>query len=163
MAPSRGGAVITQGNLAGTYRSLGRFEEAMCLRKEVYSGKLILYGEENKITLIEAGNYASLLNQLKRFKEAKSLLRRTLPVARRVLGENDETTLRMRALYAEALYEDPAATLDDLREAVTKVEETERIARRVLGSAYPLASAIKENLEDARAALAARETPSASK
>ena len=46
---------------------------------------------------------------------------------------------------------------------MTKVEETERIARRVLGSAYPLASAIKENLEDARAALAARETPSASK
>ena len=71
----------------------------MCLRKEVYSGKLILYGEENKITLIEAGSYASLLNQLKRFKEAKSLLRRTLPVARRCLGENDETTLRMRALH----------------------------------------------------------------
>ena len=115
------------------------------------------------MTLLTANNYALSLIHQQRYQESKSLLRRTLPVARRVLGENDETTLRMRALYAEALYEDPAATLDDLREAVTKVEETERIARRVLGSAYPLASAIKENLEDARAALAARETPSASK
>ena len=31
------------------------------------------------------------------------------------------------------LYQDPAATLGDLREAVTTLEEIERIARRVLG------------------------------
>ena len=81
----------------------------------------------------------------------------------RALGVPHEAP-RVRAVHAlRRSTQDPAATLDDLREAVTKVEETERIARRVLGSAYPLASAIKENLEDARAALAARETPSASK
>ena len=32
-----------------------------------------------------------------------------------------------------ALYQDPRATLDDLREAVTTLEDTERIARRVFG------------------------------
>ena len=44
----------------------------------------------------------------------------------------------MRNSYAEALYKDTGATLDDLREAVTTLEETTRIARRVLGGAHPL-------------------------
>ena len=63
---------------------------------------------------------------------------------------------------AGALHDDPSATLDDLREAVTTLEELERIARRVLGGTYPITSAIARSLREARAALAARETPSAS-
>ena len=38
-----------------------------------------------------------------------------------------------------------------------------RTAQRVLGGAHPLASGIEGALQSARAALAARETPSASK
>ena len=60
-----------------------------------------------------------------------------------------------------ALYEDPAATRDDLREAVTMFEETERIARRVYGGAHPLTSWIEGALQRARAKLRARDTPSA--
>ena len=56
-----------------------------------------------------------------------------------------------------ALYKAPDATLDDLREAVTTLEETTRIARRVFGGAYPLTMGIERELRDARAALAARE------
>jgi len=41
-------------------------------------------------------------------------LRKTIPVARRALGENNELTLKMRWIYAIALYKD---TLDDLCEA----------------------------------------------
>ena len=66
----------------------------------------------------------------------------------------------MRWLYAAALYEDAGATLDDLREAVTTLEGTERTARRVLGGNHPVTKDIEENLRDARAALRARETPS---
>ena len=66
----------------------------------------------------------------------------------------------MRKIYAEALYRADGATLDDVREAVTTLEETERIARRVLGGAHPLTSEIEINLRLSRAALAARETPS---
>ena len=86
-------------------------------------------------------------------------MRRTLPVAKRVLGKNDETTLRMQWAYARALYEDPAATLDDLREAVTTLEDAGRIARRVLGGAHPLTENIGFSLQNTRAALRARETP----
>ena len=63
--------------------------------------------------------------------------------------------------YAEALYRDPDATLDDLREAVQVLEETTRTARRVLGSAHPITAAIEIHLQESRAVLAARETPSA--
>ena len=81
-----------------------------------------------------------------------------MPVARRVLGGSHDLSLMMRSIYAWALYEDPAATLDNLREAVEVLEETTRTARRVLGGAHPLAEAIERTLGDARAALRARET-----
>jgi hypothetical protein len=80
-------------------------------------------------------------------------------VARRVLGESKDLTLKMRWTYAVRLYMDDGATLDDLREAVTTLEETERTARRVLGGAHPVTMDIEESLREARAALRARETP----
>ena len=82
-------------------------------------------------------------------------------MARRIHGENNERTLRLRLHYATALYADPAATLDDLREAVTTLEDTGRIARRVLGGAHPLATEIEKFLRNARAARRARESPDA--
>ena len=129
------------------------------MRRDVYSGTLRLHGEEHKDALIAAINYASSLVNLERFEEAKSLLRTVLPVARRVLGESNDLTLGMRWRYAEALCWDTAATLDDVREAITTLEDTERTARRVLGGAHPLTSTIEGYLREARAALRARETP----
>ena len=149
--------LIVQGNLANTYEQLGRLEEALRMRREVYSGWLKLKGEEHYDTLREANNLASLLKRLKHFGEAKSLLRKTTRVALRVLGEDHDTTLKSRWIYAMALYGDDGATLDDLREAVTTLEEVEPIARRVLGGAHPTVSGIEYNLRPARAALAARE------
>jgi len=45
----------------------------------------------------------------------------------------------------------PSATLDDLREAVTTFEDTERTARRVFGGAHPLVMTIETSLRNARA------------
>ena len=126
------------------------------MQRDVYSGYVRLYGEEDRDTGMVAENYALGLIRLKRFEEAKSLLRKTIPVVRRVLGDNDGLTLRVRGVYAQALYFDAEATLDDLREAVTTLEEVERIARRVLGGSHPITTRIEESL---RAALRARETP----
>ncbi len=67
--------------------------------------------------------------------------------------------LRMRRVYARALYEDPGATLDDLREAVTTIEDLKRIARRVFGGVHPLATGIERSLLLARSLLRARDTP----
>ena len=57
------------------------------------------------------------------------------------------------------LYYDSGATLHDLREAVTTLEDLERITRRVFGGAHPLTASIWDELRDARAVLRARETP----
>ena len=45
---------------------------------------------------------------------------------------------------------DPGATLDDLREAVTTLDESLRTARRVLGDAHPLTVGIEVDLDRAR-------------
>ena len=84
-------------------------------------------------------------------------MRKMIPVARRVLGESHDLTLRVSFNYAGALYQDPAATLDDLREAVTTFEENERTARRVLGGAHPLTAGIEDTLRRSREVLRARE------
>ena len=65
----------------------------------------------------------------------------------------------MRKISAVVLCNDPDATLDDLREAATTLEDTARIARRVLGGAHPTTVGIEKSLREARAALRARETP----
>ena len=130
----------------------------------MYSGYLRLHGEEHEETLRAASNYALSLLQQQRYTEARSLLRKEIPVARRVIGEDHEITLSMRWHSARALYEDDGATLDDLGEAVTTLEDVERIARRVFGSEHPHLQFIDSEhyLREARAKLRARETPSTS-
>ena len=81
-----------------------------------------------------------------------------IPVARRLLGESHHLTLTMRWTYALTLYRADGATLDDLCVAVTTLEETKRIARRVLGGAHPLTKGMEAELQNAQAALRARET-----
>jgi hypothetical protein len=155
---SEASILLVMSNIATTYDRLGRHEEAISMRQEVYSGRLKLNGKENEQTLLVALNYASTLFRVERFKEGKALLQKTMPVARRVLGDSHDLSLKMRWNYARALCEDPAATLDDLREAVTTFEETERITRRVLGGAHPLAMQMEHDLKKARGKLRARET-----
>ena len=150
-----------QGNLALSYLSLRRYEDASRMQRDVYSGRMKLNGEEHFETLLAANNYADSLRHRRHFERAKALLRKTLPMARRVLGESHDLTLRMRWNYAEALHRDPDATLDDLREAVATIEDMLGIARRVLGGAHPLVEAFETSLRDARAALSeTAETPS---
>ena len=80
-------------------------------------------------------------------------------VARRVLGDNNDTILRMKWNYGEALYNDDGATLDDIRKAVTTLEDATRTAQRVLGGGHPLTVDIESELRGSRAALRARESP----
>ena len=63
----------------------------------------------------------------------------------------------MRWHYARALYQDPDATLYDLREAVATLEDIEPIARRVFGGTHPMTTGIEGDLRIVRTALRARE------
>ena len=152
--------LVTQSNLASTYASIGKVEQALEMDRVIYCGRVKLDGKESKSTLLAALNYASSLYDLQRFKEARSLMRKVIPAARRVFGENNEFTLKMRKIFADSLYNDDDATLDDLREAVAMLEETERTTRRVFGGAHPLTNRMEKPLRQARAALHAHKTPS---
>ena len=69
----------------------------------------------------------------------------------------------MRKVYARALYEDPTATLDDLREAVTTLESVAKSYKRVLGESHPETPKVHSVLEIARKKLArASESPESS-
>ena len=136
-----------------------RLGKALRLQRDVYEGYLKLHGEEHYETLRAANDLAMTLTELQppSYKEVKALLRRPMLVARRVLGENHELTLKMRLLYAMALYKDPGATLAELREAVATLEETSRTARRVLGGAHPFVLALEASMRLSREALHNRE------
>ncbi len=153
----QGKMLAMQSNLASSYHMLGRHEQAVRMRQEIYSELLKLYGKQHEHTIVAANNYANSLLHLKRYHEVKSLLRKTMPMARRVLGEDDETTLRARWLHASAHFRDPGATLDDVREAVATLEDSERTARRVMGGAHPLTGVIERELRSSRMLLSARE------
>ena len=62
----------------------------------------------------------------------------------------------MRGIYANTLFAAAGATLDDLREAVSTLEDTAPTARRVLGSAHPTTAVIERMMRDARTMLRAR-------
>ena len=57
---------------------------------------------------------------------------------------------RCGGLTRGALYQDANATLDDLSEAVTTLEDTARIVRRVFGGAHPGTIEIEGDLKAAR-------------
>ena len=71
--------------------------------------------------------------------------------------QRDANIVTINALL---LYEDPGATLDDLNAAATTLEETASTMRRLFGVAHPTTVNIERALQNARAALRARETPS---
>ena len=77
--------LILQNNLANTYEHLGRFEEALRMRKAIYSGRLKILGEDHSETISAAYNYANSLGRQEHFEECKSLLLKVMPVMRRVL------------------------------------------------------------------------------
>ena len=146
--------LVIQNNLAITYAMLGRHEEALRLRREVYFGRLKLDGELEENTLMAAGNYALTLLQLKRFEEAKELLRKTTPVARRVLGNEHELTLSMREDLCCATLCGESSAEEEKREAFRMLEEVAGVMRRVLGPQHPETQRVQDDLEANREAFA---------
>ena len=116
------------------------------MRRDVYSGRLKLNGEEHRDTLREAGNYANSLISVKRFEKAKALLRKVVPVAQRVLGTEDEETLSLREDLCVAIL-DGESSAEEKRGARRTLEEVAGVMRRVLGPVHPDVLHAQERLE----------------
>ena len=106
---------------------------------------------------IHRGGNAEQYNADKKYKEA-------VAVAVEACAD-DKTkviTLRIRWVYALALYNDKGATLDNLREAVETLDSVAQLWKRVFGEAHPETPSVQAALANAREALAARAAASSS-
>ena len=84
-----------------THRLLGREEDALRLKRDVYSGLFKLHGKEHEHTL-QANNYASSLGA---YSSEAGTAAQNDARARRVLGESHDLTLKMRKTTRGALQE----------------------------------------------------------
>ena len=141
-----------QGNIAGTYRALGRTEQALSLRRDVYSGTVKLKGKQHAESITECSNLIINLLELRRFQEAKRLLREVIPVARRVLGNEHTSTLSLCEDLSRATILDVECSANERREAIRTVEDTLGVMRRVLGPQHPDTKRVQQNLEAYREA-----------
>ena len=64
--------------------------------------------------------------------------------------------------YANALFKDDGATLDDLRESVETLESVAKSWKQVFGQSHPETPKVQSALKHARKALAARAAASSS-
>ena len=142
--------LITQGNLASTYRALGRTEQALSLRRDVYSGTVRLKGKHHAETMTECGNLVINLIELERFQEAKRLLRKVIPVARRVLGNEHELTLSLCEDLSRATLLDVESSAEEKRKALQTLEDTLGVMRRVLGPQHPDTQRVQDEVEVCR-------------
>jgi len=138
-------------------------ENHIVLRKTIPVARRVL-GENNDLTLRMRRTYAWALYKsggpparpwaatLDVIREVVTTLTEIERTARRVLGDGHPTTVNIARFLQIALR--------DLHNAVETLAETERTTRRVLGSAHPVTAGIEAELRDARATLAASETPS---
>ena len=105
------------------------------------------------------GGKLDSLSGVCRLLEARESRVLSLRAPRRRLAGGERGS-RLRTNITTALVNADGATLDDLREAVTTLEDAGRTARRVFGGAHPFTARMEQNLPRARAALRARETRS---
>ena len=148
--------VNTKANIALSYSSLDRDEEALILRREVYAKSKALEQEE-KLIFTNALNFAVSLRKTKRFTEMKSFLRKQLPRARRALGAEDGIYFDLRRNYAACLCFADGASRDDVVESIAILEELAPTTRRVLGLVHPFTEDIQYLLEEAQRKLASFE------
>jgi tetratricopeptide (TPR) repeat protein len=119
-------------NLAGGYRALGRYQEAVELDKETLAIMERVLGPEHPDTLRSRNNLAGGYRALGRYQEAVELDKETLAIRERVLGPEHPDTLRSRGSLASG-YRD----LGRYQEAVELDKETLAIRERVLGLEHP--------------------------
>ena len=155
-----------QSSISNALVSLDRDEEAIVLRRAIYSEWVATLGVSHEETVTIGLNLTSSLASLGLWDECRTLIRnQLLPAAQRLLGSNDDITLALNQTLAKALASTTDRTRDDLRlnntrrrhesilinagdsmlEAETMVQDVVQRRRRVFGPSHPST----ENAEDA--------------
>jgi len=130
--------LCSQGSIASCLANLGRHDESLVLKREVFAKFVALLGATHERTILTGANLTVSLNQRKLFGETKTLVRdKLLPAARRSLGADHDLTLKLNQNLSAALQLSPEHTRDDLLEAQTIMQDVIQRRRRVFGPAHP--------------------------
>ena len=132
---------ISYNNLAGIYRTLGRYPEAEILFKRAMEIDKKILGANHPSTAISIDNLATLYRIQGKYSEAEQLLKRALQIFQDVLGPD---------------HLDTGVCLDNLasfyslqrkyREAEPLFERSQSISEKVLGSDHPSTATSMNNL-----------------
>ena len=148
--------LAAKANLASCLANVGRHEEALRLRRDVYARSSILHGSASDDALLDAANLASSLIVSQAFDEVIPFLRERILVANQAFGPDHVRALDLAAFLSEALRLNPDATRADLSESESILVNVLQRQRRVLGPAHPntknseqALSFIRESLEEA--------------
>ncbi len=122
----------------------------------MYARRVELYGLHED-TLQAAGNLTStLVDDLRQFDEARAFLLDRIPEAIQALGKDHDVTFRLKRMYAQSLYRNDGASLEDITTAIATLEDLDRRQTRIYGAAHPQAGSTRRRLAEAREKLAER-------
>ena len=154
LGPDHPYTLTARNNLAGAYKSAGRFGEAIELYEQVLAEYERVLGADHPDMLIR-NNLAVAYLSVGRFGEAIELFEQVLAEYKRVLGADHPDTLTVRNNLAGAY-----KSAGRLAEAIDAWEKLLPDCRRVLGLEHPLTKLVQENLEAAKRKMNPPDTPS---
>ena len=139
--------LISQGNLANTYEKLRRYETALQMKRDVYSGSLRLNGPVHKSTLIRALNLSTSLVDSGKFAEARAFMPDQMKLAKRVLGFDHIVTLDFQWGYSRAFINDEDVSARELAEVVLPIlGKAQETSQQVFGGKHPRTCNISQAL-----------------
>ena len=144
LGPDHPVTLTTRNNLAGAYRSVGRFGEAIELFERVLADQERVLGPDHPDTLATRNNLAHACRSVGRFGEAIDAWEELLPDCQRVLGADHPVTLTTRNNLAGA-YD----SVGRLADAIDAWEELLPDCQRVLGPDHPDTLGVRDNLAGA--------------
>ena len=144
LGPDHPYTLTARNNLAGAYKSAGRFGEAIELYEQVLAEREWVLGHDHLDTLTVRNNLAGAYKSAGRFGEAIELYEQVLAEYERVLGADHPDTLTVRNNLAGAY--DSAGRL---AEAIDAWKELLPDCQRILGADHPDTLAVRNNLAHA--------------
>ena len=144
--------IQTSANLANVHLKCDRAEEAAAINKDVYEQTCAIRGPGSLFTATLGANYALTLIKVERFADARAICRDIVQWAHR--NPDSPHSFHVLKALARSIYEDPNASVEDLREAVRVFENVPAASSRVFGPAHPDTKKYEGILAKAKKALA---------
>ena len=147
---------MTRENLAKCAHALGRLDELLAMRREMYAETSAKHFVTDQRTIDAALNLASALLSSDETEEAQKFCRETLRKLKRGCPPNDARVVTLTCALAQTLY-DPAAQdreymMSDVQEAETLLMEALQASRQAFGAGHEQTARVRQELDAVRAA-----------